>query len=170
MEIADAVHTDSGNYSCNLASIVGMREVAFAPVAVLGISMSSSVYPNVLVPGSEAHVVCRTALSHVPSVGVYINMEAMWGQDDIGTLKEHMRTSEAQLLESSSSSSSRIYGSNLTFAPLMGGDGGSYMCSVRCMFNSEGVWLVRNHTRSLVVDSKSSLLYVRTSFMCCVFT
>lgn len=155
MEIMDAIGMDSGLYSCDISNMVSVKRVTFNPVAVLITNISSMVYPTpeVLVPGTDVHMVCRATISNIPAMGARINVEVMWGREDGMTLGDHMRTSETMVLDSFSSSS-KVYGSNLTFSPLMSGDGGKYVCSMRCMIGSEREWLVRYHTRILAVDSK----------------
>ena len=140
-------------YSCHLRSAVGMQMVTFDTVTVLGLSVTSAVYPTkeVLVPGLETHIVCQAIFSHFTSIVTEINMEVVWGREDGRTLGVHIQISETKILDSPSS---RVYQTNLTFSPLIGGDEGEYICSVRCMFNSDGLWLVRGHTRSLAIDSE----------------
>lgn len=170
LKVGDALDSDTGVYSCRVLSTLGTRTISFNLITILGIRVTSIGYPtdaNFFV-GLELDLTCQVSLSrNVPQnmissmedgipQDVLISVEAEWSRQGglvLGS-QNHMSVSDTTRFNRSVPT----YRSTISFSPLMAGDGGDYVCTATCQLSS-GLELMVNHSRTLLVDSKSCCVW-----------
>lgn len=154
MQISGALENDSAAYSCRVVGGLGQQHIAsFAPVSVLGVDVRSVGYPtnSSFFVGLELDLSCQVSLSHGFSRELLAGIEVSWTRQGASLDESHDHISLSSTVQPNSSVSN--YHRNISFLPLVQGDGGTYVCTATCRLRN-GLDFAVNHSRTLLVDSK----------------
>ncbi len=157
LEMVGVVESDSGSYQCRIYSTLGEKTVTFEPIMIVGIDVSSIGHPtnsSALAIGMNLDLTCQVTFRSrrpLPPVSVW----STWTKEGFPLVSSqaHIAVSATERVNGSSLLSP-TYHTTLSFAPLMQGDGGRYLCSASCSL-ADGTEVEVNHSRTLLVDSES---------------
>lgn len=158
LHLSDLTLSDSGSYQCNVSSTLGSQTLTFDPIMVLGVDMTSMGHPtnSSLFIGLNFDLTCEVTLrSNIPlPLDLLERVESTWTRDGlplVSSLSRHISVSATKRVMNAS-----IFptlSTNVSFSPLMQGDGGEYVCLLTCPLPG-GMDLIVNYSRTLLIDSK----------------